>query len=46
MNATVSQTKTATTLDLSIRTLKPRSAADASDSRDTQSARVVIVTSV
>jgi hypothetical protein len=43
MSATVKQTKTLTTLDLAIRTLKPRSA-EASDKSEKQDARVVVVT--
>ncbi len=44
MSATVRETKTLTTLDLSIRTLKPRSAAvNASETSDKQT-RVVVVT--
>ena len=46
MSATVRETKTLTTLDLSIRTLKPRGlAAETTDSRE-QSPRVVVVTSI
>ena len=46
MSATVRETKTLATLDLSIRTLKPRSlTAETTDSRE-QSPRVVVVTSI
>ena len=46
MSATVRETKTLTTLDLSIRTLKPRvTTAETSESRE-QGPRVVVVTSI